>query len=403
MSVEKAMETTIQILDGLEFLHSRNIIHRDLKPANILLQGNTPRLADFGIPRALRATASSQSSNVSGTFAYMPPEGFDGRRSVQTDVWSVGVNLYQFLTGTLPFPQKEPSALIAAIMMREYEPLPDYVPESLKSVVAKALAKRPEDRYRSADNMREDLRRVLRGEPVLSHARLGVTPNQNNPAFPEGNLQDESETVVRPAENLERGEGRKRSSSLLYVGLLLTLLGAVSLVVYIGIVYSKRDGKTVNGAGGNGGNPTEKSLTGSQRAGSNTNVGLAVSPIAAASQSPTPSPSPTPVDENTAWDDFYPKFLSAINRRDKKALLQMMPRDFFDGGGGLTPKEWLDFIDENAAEGAWRDLQRSFGQGTVIEKEIGRKGVPTRITKDKGYYFEFRKDKKWYFAGVVGD
>jgi hypothetical protein len=128
-----------------------------------------------------------------------------------------------------------------------------------------------------------------------------------------------------------------------------------------------------------------------------------VSPIAAASQSPTPSPSPTPVDENTAWDDFYPKFLSAINRRDKKALLQMMPRDFFDGGGGMTPKEWLDFIDENAAEGAWRDLQRSFGQGTVIEREIGRKGVPTRITKDKGYYFEFRKDKKWYFAGVVGD
>lgn len=124
MPVEKSVETTLQILDGLEFLHSRNIIHRDLKPANILLQGSTPRLADFGISRALRATASSQSSNVSGTFAYMPPKGFDGRRSVQTDIWSVGVNLYQFLTGKLPFPQREPSALIAAIIMREYEPLP---------------------------------------------------------------------------------------------------------------------------------------------------------------------------------------------------------------------------------------------------------------------------------------
>lgn len=115
MPVERAVETTIKILDGLEFLHSRNIIHRDLKPANILLQGNTPRLADFGISRALRTTASSQSSNVSGTFAYMSPEGFDGKRSVQTDVWAVGVNLYQLLTGELPFPQKEPSALIAAI------------------------------------------------------------------------------------------------------------------------------------------------------------------------------------------------------------------------------------------------------------------------------------------------
>lgn len=86
MPAQKAIETTIQILDGLEFLHARNIIHRDLKPANILLQGTIPRLADFGISRALRTTASSQSNNVSGTFAYMSPEGFDGKRSVQTDV-----------------------------------------------------------------------------------------------------------------------------------------------------------------------------------------------------------------------------------------------------------------------------------------------------------------------------
>ena len=161
MPVERAIETTIKILDGLEFLHSRNIIHRDLKPANILLQGNTPRLADFGISRALRVTASSQSSNVSGTFAYMSPEGFDGKRSVQTDVWSVGVNLYQFLTGELPFPQKEPSNLLAAIIMREFESLPDNIPLNLKDVVANALAKLPENRYISAVEMREDLRKVL--------------------------------------------------------------------------------------------------------------------------------------------------------------------------------------------------------------------------------------------------
>jgi serine/threonine protein kinase len=172
MSASEAVQTTIKILNGLDFLHSRNIIHRDLKPANILLQGNNPRLADFGISRALRTSTSSQSSNITGTFAYMSPEGFDGKRSVQTDIWSVGVNMYRFLTGSLPFPQREPSALVAAIMMRDFDPLPSEVPDALKMAIAKALEKRPEDRYASAALMREELRAMLRGKlaaaPALS-------------------------------------------------------------------------------------------------------------------------------------------------------------------------------------------------------------------------------------------
>jgi len=184
MSVRKAVETIVQILDGLEFLHARHIIHRDLKPANILLQGKTPRLADFGISRALRTTMTSQSQHISGTFAYMSPEALDGRRSVQTDVWSVGVNLYQFLTGSLPFPQKEPSALLSAILMRDPEPLPDSVPPELKRIIARALAKQPADRYRTAAEMRDDLTRVLEERPEPAPPVVVPQPQPSPPPAP---------------------------------------------------------------------------------------------------------------------------------------------------------------------------------------------------------------------------
>lgn len=210
MSVEKAIETTVEILEGLEFLHSRNIIHRDLKPANILLQGTTPRLADFGISRAMRTTVASQSQNISGTFAYMSPESFDGKRSIQTDVWAVGVNLYQFLTGSLPFPQKEPSALIAAIMMREFEPLPTNIPTGVKNVVAKALAKQTENRYQTAGEMREDLRKILVNVsfPQFAPTEILQIPPENPPTFAtiencRETSEPETETVVnQPLSNL---------------------------------------------------------------------------------------------------------------------------------------------------------------------------------------------------------
>lgn len=183
MTIEKAVETTIQILDGLEFLHSRKIIHRDLKPANILLQGKTICLADFGISRALRTTMASKSQHISGTFAYMSPEALDGKRSEQTDIWAVGVNLYQFLTGMLPFPQTEPSALFPAIIMKEYVPLADFVPPKLKEIVAKSLAKSPEDRYKKCGEMREDLRRFLQAntQPISEPVSPPIIPTTSLP------------------------------------------------------------------------------------------------------------------------------------------------------------------------------------------------------------------------------
>lgn len=106
---------------------------------------------------------------------------------------------------------------------------------------------------------------------------------------------------------------------------------------------------------------------------------------------------------NRAWASFWSQFTAAVNKKDRVALRKMMPDNFADDSGGLNATEWLKFIDENERKGSWRDLQKSFARGTVVNKEWKNKGVPSRITKDKFYYFEFRKDNKWYFAGVVGD
>jgi hypothetical protein len=106
---------------------------------------------------------------------------------------------------------------------------------------------------------------------------------------------------------------------------------------------------------------------------------------------------------NRSWPSFWSQISAAVNAKDRIALRKLMPKDFSDGGGGLTPGEWLKFIDKNEPNGSWKDLQKSFRRGTMVSRNSSGKALLTRVTKDNAYYFEFRKDKKWWFAGVVGD
>lgn len=183
LPISEAVEITIGILDGLAHLHNRKIIHRDLKPDNVLFQGNVPRLTDFGISRAM--SVSSQSQTVSGTLSYMAPETFDGKRNTQTDIWAVGVILYQLLTGNLPFPQKEMMPLIKALAMKDPAPLPASIPPDLQTIVKKALAKELPDRYKTADEMAKELREFLQknSEETLKIPLYDVPATESTPIY----------------------------------------------------------------------------------------------------------------------------------------------------------------------------------------------------------------------------
>jgi citrate synthase len=182
-SVTEAVRLASGILAGLDHLHTRQppILHRDIKPRNILLQAGTPKLADFGIARLLKVGTAS--STIAGTYPYMAPEAFQGRlgkRTVQTDLWSVGVVLYEMISGRLPFPQEGVPELISAIINDDPDPLPTSVPAEIERIVFKALSRNPKDRYDSAAQMSESLRLAMReiGWPELRSQQESVVSEQ---------------------------------------------------------------------------------------------------------------------------------------------------------------------------------------------------------------------------------
>ncbi|MCA1623989.1 MAG: protein kinase [Acidobacteria bacterium] len=302
LPVRQTVEMCIGILSGLEYLHSKKIIHRDIKPANILLQGDTPRLADFGISRAMQTTAIS--SNIVGTDAYMSPESFNGKRNAQTDIWSVGVILYQLLNGNLPFPQENPSERMFAILTKEFAPLPDSVPQNIKTVVARALAKDTAIRYKTAAEMRADLQKVLRGEPTIFAQPIPATT--------------EEETIVRPSVPPVPQpliQPPKKQSYALYFGIaaflgLSVLIGALALLFSLNNssretaqVADTRNVNTSRNANLTTTQNTNISNANSISANSNPQTNLNVAPTNAnmanmnvntnANVAPTPSPTPS--------------------------------------------------------------------------------------------------------------
>jgi serine/threonine protein kinase/formylglycine-generating enzyme required for sulfatase activity len=207
MDPAPALRLIRHVLDALEYAHQRGIIHRDIKPANILMPSPVwPMLADFGIAKLLNDDQRlTMPGLIIGTAAYMAPEQADGRAiDARTDLYALGVVLYEMLTGRVPFDADTPMAVLTK---HAYEPPPPprslnpNLPAAVESALLRALAKNPADRYQSAAEMAADLERVAAQlERSRTHTQLTGFYQTGVRAFEEGRWDEAVEHLSRLVE-----------------------------------------------------------------------------------------------------------------------------------------------------------------------------------------------------------
>jgi serine/threonine-protein kinase len=215
---EIAAEIGVQSCAGLDYAHRRGIIHRDVKPGNLMIVGGpvgggemVVKLTDFGIARAIEQTRITQVGSVVGTAAYLAPEQVRGEEATPaTDVYALGVVLYQFLTGRLPYEGSSLAEL--AVRQQNEKPLPpdtynSEVPETLGAAVLRALEGDPNRRYASADELAAGLRLGMEGGDVTLPLEEGTSATRvlgGDTAATRHMGRDTAQTEYRPAQSQTR-------------------------------------------------------------------------------------------------------------------------------------------------------------------------------------------------------
>jgi serine/threonine protein kinase/tetratricopeptide (TPR) repeat protein len=160
----------VQVAGALEYAHQQGVLHRDIKPSNLLLdQRTTVWVTDFGLAKGVDSDDLTNTGDVLGTLRYMPPEAFEGRSDARSDLYSLGLTLYELLAFRPAFDEKERNRLIKQVTTSEpprLDRLNPEVPRDLVTIVHKAIDRDPQQRYASAGELAADLQRFVDDEPI---------------------------------------------------------------------------------------------------------------------------------------------------------------------------------------------------------------------------------------------
>ena len=199
LSIKEIEDVTLQILKGLSCAHSKNIIHRDIKPSNIMISNGNVKILDFGIARATTKSTITKTGMFMGSPHYTSPEQIDGKKiDHRTDIYSLGIVLYEMVEGKIPFKANTPLGFVKAHTLKNVPKIRRKIPNYLSDIIFKCLSKKPTDRFKSV-------------EKIMS------TINSNKSSKTES-----IETIISDSKKIS-------TISLIVIGLLITCLIVMSI------------------------------------------------------------------------------------------------------------------------------------------------------------------------------
>ena len=258
LTLSEVIDIMLQITDGLSVAHDAYIIHRDIKPQNIMiLDSGLVKITDFGIAMAMNSTQLTQTNSVMGSVHYLPPEQANGKGStLQSDIYSMGILMYELLTGELPY-KGDNAVEIALKHLKEKIPsvrdkYPE-IPQSVENIIIKATAKNPKNRYADARSMNEDLRTCLddsranEAKIVLPYPEFDEDRKPKNTA----KTAPKSEGIVKEIKT-EEVENTKRDNKVLitlfavFTGIVLVI---TSIIVLLPVITNQTEIKVPDVSG----------------------------------------------------------------------------------------------------------------------------------------------------------